>query len=145
MVNNIAPHHDHIKRNEHQGANKSKLFSNFAMNTLSVSCWLVLVVLTITWFLTVWEIVFKSSSITTPSNSDSGAYRIRSITVALVCVIGLVVVFPIALYVRLGTLRELLLTPAEVMVDSHYLGGRSSLFHTYNHRETDEVIFEVKL
>lgn len=134
-----------MKSSEHREDNKPKLFSNFVMNALAVSCGLVLIVLATTWFLAIWEIVFKFPSITAPSPPVSGENRISSKTVALVCMIGVVVVFPIALYVRLGTLREPLLTPAEVMVDSHYLGGRSSLFHTYNHRETDEVIFEVTL
>lgn len=78
-------------------------------------------------------------------STESGGYQIVSVKVALVCLIGAVIVFPIALYVRLGTLRELLLSPAEVLADSYYLGGRSSLFGTYNHRETDEIIFEVKM
>ena len=116
-------------------------------NSIAGSCGLILAVLTIAWLVVNCEIVLNGQSTIAPSTQSDGGgdNQIGYVTVALVCLIGAIVVFPLALYVRLGTLRELLLTPAEVSADSHYLGGRSSLFGTYNHRETDEVIFEVTI
>eukprot|EP01036_Dinobryon_divergens_P034784 gene34784-44988_t len=137
--------HEHIL-NKPQGVKKSKLFLKFVANSIAGSCGLILAVLTIAWLVVNCEIVLNGQSIIVPSTQSGGGgggdNQIGYVTVALVCLIGAIVVFPLALYVRLGTLRELLLTPAEVSADSHYLGGRSSLFGTYNHRETDEVIFE---
>lgn len=130
---------------EPQGVKNSKLFSKFVANSIAGSCGLILAVLTIVWLVVNCEIVFNGQSTIVPSTQSGGGNQIGYVTVALVCLIGVVMVFPLALYVRLGTLRELLLTPAEVLADSHYLGGRSSLFGTYNHRETDEVIFEVTI
>ena len=137
--------HEHILT-EPQGVKKSKLFSKFVANSIAGSCVLILAVLTIAWLVVNCEIVLNGQSTIVPSiQSGGGDNQIGYVTVALVCFIGATVVFPLALYVRLGTLRELLLTPAEVSADSHYLGGRLSLFGTYNHRETDEVIFEVTI
>lgn len=61
----------------------------------------------------------------------------------LFMVVTLLLILFICILTRMATLREL--ATEQILPVTNYPNGRVSLFGKYNHRETDEAIFEVCL
>ena len=116
-------------------------FSNRALASflaaLPVIVGLVVAMLALVWYLLIREIVL-CPQVRLDANETSVSPIIDMVAILFACCL----ILPLLFLTRLGSFRSLESVSMEANNDPA-TGVRPSLFGSYNHRETDEIIFEV--